>query len=152
MVPFAMIRQIFMEKFGDIDPLSLVVKTPITFQVDLPCRWPQRHFPNNKGMLLSVGGPCVSAAATVFHDPLGRNVRLTGSSDSRWAARPVAGATHQLSDRRETPLWRGPTGLSRKHAGAPRRGTCRGIRRGVLPVMTDGRTSGCITCNSHDRI
>ena len=45
-------------------------------------------------------------------------MRLTGSSDSRWAARPVAGATHQLSDRRETPLWRGPTGLLRKPAGA----------------------------------
>ena len=34
------------------------------------------------------------------------------------ATRPVAGATQRLSDRRETPLWRGPTGLLREPAGA----------------------------------
>ena len=61
---------------------------------------------------------------SVLHHPLGRPVRVTGWPDSV-ATRQVAGATQRLSDRRETPLWRGPTVLSRAPAGAPRRGTCR---------------------------
>ncbi len=67
------------------------------------------------------------AAAPVLHDALGRPVRLTGWPDSGGA-----GATQRLSDRRETPLWRGPTGLSRKPAGAPRRGTCRAYCRAYV--------------------
>ena len=54
---------------------------------------------------------------SVFHDPRGRPVRLS------WAkqARQVTGAPQRLSDRRETPLWGRPTGLSRNPLGQPAR-------------------------------
>ena len=64
------------------------------------------------------GGPCVPAAAPALHDPLGRPVRLSSRLDSK-VTRRAAGATQQLSDRRETPFWDRPIVLSRKPTKHP---------------------------------